>query len=68
LAGFTLLALPAAPNPLRDLDMGPGVEVVLAAGRAVQQIAENVSSSRLSISEVNTKIMANSECQNDRKS
>ncbi len=38
MAGFALLALPAATNPLRDFDMRPGVEVVLATGRAVQQV------------------------------
>ena len=40
LAGFALLTLPAAPNALGDLDVGPGVEVVLAARRAVQQVLQ----------------------------
>ncbi len=38
MAGFALLALPAATNPLRDFDMRPRVEIVLATGRTVQQV------------------------------
>ncbi len=38
MAGFALLALPAAPNPLRDFDMRPRVEVVLATRCTVQQV------------------------------
>ena len=40
LTGFALLALPAAADPLRDLDVVPAVEVVLAARGAVQQVAQ----------------------------
>ena len=40
LACLALLTLPAAPDPLRDLDVVPGVEVVLAAGGAVQQVTQ----------------------------
>ena len=38
MTGFALLTLPAATNPLRDFDMRPRVEVVLATGRTVQQV------------------------------
>ena len=38
LAAFALLTLPASPDPLRDLDVVTGVEVVLATGGAVQQV------------------------------
>ena len=40
LAGFTLLTLPAAAYSLRDLDVGAGVEVVLTARGAVQQVLQ----------------------------
>ena len=40
LAGFAFLTLPAAPDALRDLDVVPGVEIVLAAGGAVQQVTQ----------------------------
>ena len=40
LAGFTLLALPAAADSLRDLDVGAGVQVMLSTRGAVQQVLQ----------------------------
>ena len=40
LAAFTLLTLPSSPDPLRDLDVVSGVEVVLATRGAVQQVTQ----------------------------
>ena len=40
LTGFTLLTLPAASDPLRDLDVVPAVEIVLTTGGAVQQVTQ----------------------------
>lgn len=40
LATFALLTLPAAPDALGDLDVVTGVEVVLAARGAVQQVTQ----------------------------
>ena len=40
LAGLALLTLPAASDPLSDLDVVPAVEIVLPTGGAVQQVAQ----------------------------
>ena len=40
LAALALLTLPAAPDALGDLDVVPGVEVVLATRGAVQQVTQ----------------------------
>ena len=40
LAALALLTLPAAPDALSDLDVVPGVEVVLATRGAVQQVTQ----------------------------
>ena len=40
LAALALLTLPSAPDALRDLDVIPGVEVVLATRGAVQQVTQ----------------------------
>lgn len=40
LTTLALLALPAASDSFGDLDMGPGVEIVLATGGTVEQIAQ----------------------------
>ena len=40
LATFAFLTLPASPDPLRDLDVVTGVEVMLAACGAVQQVTQ----------------------------
>ena len=40
LAGFAFLTLPSSSDALRDLDMVSRVEIVLAAGGAVQQVTQ----------------------------
>ena len=40
LATFALLTLPSSPDPLRDLDVVTGVEIMLAACGAVQQVTQ----------------------------
>ena len=40
LAALALLTLPSAPDALSDLDVVPGVEVVLATRGAVQQVTQ----------------------------
>ena len=40
LATFAFLTLPSSPDPLRDLDVVTGVEVVLATRGAVQQVTQ----------------------------
>ena len=40
LTGLALLTLPAASDPLGDLDVVPAVEIVLPTGGAVQQVAQ----------------------------
>ena len=40
LTRLTLLTLPAASDPLRDLDVVAAVEIVLAAGGAVEKVAQ----------------------------
>ena len=39
LTGLAFLTLPTAPNSFCDLDMGPAVEVVLAAGGAIEEVS-----------------------------
>ena len=40
LTGLAFLTLPTTPDSLRDLDVGAAVEVVLAAGGAVQEVSQ----------------------------
>ena len=40
LATFALLTLPSSPDPLRDLDVVTGVEIMLATRGAVQQVTQ----------------------------
>lgn len=40
LTGLAFLTLPTAPDSFRDLDVGAAVEVMLAAGGAIQEVSQ----------------------------